>query len=526
MSLLINNLITLPKESLKLQKIEDKYAPLYELPAELFAPVLTHSMGLPVPRAIAVGELRQHLLQGQLPSGALAWPAKPVQSQLLQFLQRLGIARYCYQNEEVTDALLVDILKALDEQNGVYLQRYPALVELLKKQELEKLEEAQKEKRHRKQKNPDRRSKSQKIELTADRIIELETVAEQECWEALFPMISAALDRQWLERLEVWREVESVFRDLQLVARLGYDLCKGIFQSHGWLNIVRLRDLLEKLPELQDVIRSLGRMQQTDGEPILETIMEAVKRQQDVVREVKSPLVPMEMRGVTRSDSISRMLPQEAALLGHPVLKGLWHAKRSEQALLSYAVEGVELETITTEIEEQQEVTREGKEKRLDKGPVLVCLDTSGSMSGSPEQIAKALVLETLRVAGSEKRDCYVYLFGSTNEVAEMELSADRKGMDRLISFLSMSFGGGTDVQGPVEKALAQCKQEKWQKADILIVSDGEFGYADNLLQRVKRRKTSHGLRVHGVLIGHGSSMMEKLCDPLHQFDDWRTLLH
>ena len=510
---------------LELSQLENKYSPLDQLPDTLLAPVLSNSMGLPVQRAVAVNELRDCLLQGQLPAQALAWPVKHVQTQLLQFLKQLGIVRYCYQNEEVTDALLIDILKALDEQNGVYLQRYRQLVELLKKQELEKLEEAQNAKRHRKQKKPDRRNKGQTVGLTAERIAELETVAEQECWEALLPGVSAALDKVWLERIEIWREVELVFRDLQLVTRLGYDLCKGIFQSHGWLDMVRLRELLEKLPELQDVIRSLGRMQQTDGEPILETIMEAVKRQQDGVREVKSPLVPMEMRGVTRSDSISRMLPQEAALLGHPVLKGLWHAKRSEQALLSYAVEGVELETITTEVEEQQEITREGKDKRLDKGPVLVCLDTSGSMSGSPEQIAKALVLETLRIAGNEKRDCYVYLFGSTNEVAEMELSADKKGMDRLISFLSMSFGGGTDVQGPVEKALAQCKQEKWQKADILIVSDGEFGYADNLLQRVKRRKTTHGLRVHGVLIGHGSSMMEKLCDPLHVLDDWRAML-
>ena len=34
---------------------------------------------------------------------------------------------------------------------------------------------------------------------------------------------------------------------------------------------------------------------------------------------VDTPLIPMETKGITRSDSISRMLPQEASLLTNPI---------------------------------------------------------------------------------------------------------------------------------------------------------------------------------------------------------------
>ena len=511
--------------SLNLSDFDNPYMILDKLPEKLFAPVVTHSMGLPAPRANSLLAIRDNLLKGTLPSSTLPWPNPQVQQGLLEALSRLGIARFCYQNEEVTDALLIDILKVLEEQNGVYLRKYTGFFERLKRQELARLQDEQERKRRRGRKKSSNPNQRISLELSSEQLFALERRAKDESWEQLLPDISTFLMNGWKERISIWQELEGVFRDLQLVAQLGYDLSKGMLKSHGWLDIVRLRELLDKLPELREVIRSLGQMQQIDGEPVVETILELVRRVREEVQEIKTPFAPMEVQGITRSDSISRMLPQEAALLTHPTLKKLWHAKRAEHALLSYAVEGVEQQTVLMDGDALDEVTKEGRSKRFERGPILICLDTSGSMSGSPEKIAKALVLETLRVAGSEKRDCYVYLFGSTDEVSELELSRDAKGMEKLIGFLSMSFGGGTDVQGPLELALERCKETQWRKADILLVSDGVFGYGDTLLQKIKRRRKSHGLRVHGVLVGSGSIMMEKLCDPLHCFDKWSSLL-
>lgn len=52
-----------------------------------------------------------------------------------------------------------------------------------------------------------------------------------------------------------------------------------------------------------------------------------------------------------------------------------------------------------------------------DRGPILVCVDTSGSMRGARETVAKALTLECMRAAREQERDCYVYAFAGPTEV-------------------------------------------------------------------------------------------------------------
>lgn len=111
------------------------------------------------------------------------------------------------------------------------------------------------------------------------------------------------------------------------------------------------------------------------------------------------------------------------------------------------------------DIEIYQEKEIECVKKNQNMGPMIICLDTSGSMQGLPENIAKAIVLECLKVATEQKRQCFVYSFSGPGDIAELELEASGQGIQKIISFLSMSFSGGTDVDGPLHKALDHCKK-------------------------------------------------------------------
>ncbi|WP_211252269.1 VWA domain-containing protein [Marinobacterium jannaschii] len=505
------------KDLLRLSQLDDPYARLDLVPNSLISAVITHSHGELQNRIEGVLQLREALLQGDLPAESLTWPAMPIQQQLNKTLHQLDLPRFCRDNEVVVDALLADVLLAIEGYQPSFLKTKAALALEYQKAELNRLKEELSSRKRKRRKQPN-------FKISAEKLAELDALAEVNGWICALPADGFTIPYIWQERLSIWCELEAVFRDLQLVTSLGFDLSKGLFQSHGWLNLVKLREVLKTLPQLQDVIRTIGRMKSAEGALIVESILQSIRVSQIRDREVKSPLIPMETRGVTRSDSISRMLPQEAAYLGHPVLKGLWHARRAEHALLSYAVEGTELETFEEEREELSEVQRAGKKRNEERGPMIICLDTSGSMRGTPENIAKALVLECLSVSAQEKRDCYVYLFGSRNEVKELELSPNEQGLERLISFLSMSFGGGTDVEGPLQMALEKCKQTEWERADILLVTDGEFGCPDSLISNVKSRKQDYALGMHGILIGSNSWAMETLCDPLYIFTDWLEL--
>jgi hypothetical protein len=63
----------------------------------------------------------------------------------------------------------------------------------------------------------------------------------------------------------------------------------------------------------------------------------------------------------------------------------------------------------------------------------------------------------------------------------------------------------------------------RWASADLLIVSDGEFGCVPATLERLQRARAELGLRVQGVLVGDRETMgLLEVCDEIHWVRDWR----
>ncbi|EIO4561444.1 VWA domain-containing protein [Vibrio parahaemolyticus] len=502
-----------------LLNLDSQFTCLDKVPEKFLPAVITGTFGELAERCESLFDSRSELLLGESPKSLCPLAPQPLQIYICKVVEDTGLNRYCLENEEVTDALLSDILVAIDTLES---QAEPLVAERIKQLENEALNQIklalEKKKNKRKQAKP--------LSLTDAQRAKIAATASEETWQQLLSSeaVIGILPDVWQERLAIWSELEEVFTELGLITGLGFDLSKGVFQSHGWLDITRLNKLVQKLPKLQNLIRDLGRDDQAEGS-VLEDIVIKMSVASRHEKYVTTPLVPMETKGITRSDSISRMLPQEASLLTNPVLKKLWHAKRAEHALLSYSVEGTEV-LETEEIREQEYVSeKQGHRKNKNRGPMVICLDTSGSMQGLPENIAKATVLECMKVAHKEKRRCYVYLFGSKKEISELELTLDVSGFNELLNFLTMSFGGGTDAEEPLNKALEKCDSEEWYKADILLVSDGEFSTSSGLSRKIKNRKEKQGLQVHGIQIGNSHyTAMSKICDPIHYFSEWVDL--
>ena len=73
-------------------------------------------------------------------------------------------------------------------------------------------------------------------------------------------------------------------------------------------------------------------------------------------------------------------------------------------------------------------------------GPILICVDTSGSMQRGAEDVAKAVVLEAMRAAHAQHRRCHVFAFGGPDELIEMELAVDSGGIDASFDFWGKRF--------------------------------------------------------------------------------------
>ncbi len=531
--------------------LERNYLFLDELPESLYPVVVTHTQGQLPQRVQGIVTWRKALLEGHLPNDkSIDWPNQPALGKILSVLGQLDIARFCQQQVELTDNLLLDVCEAVSQFEKIQGEQFNKHFE-----ELKQLEEQRKQIQQNNLRKQSARKIRKKVIKDFKQIKALSDdnqLNEQESDTQIIPIVSDAETleqlhkealrlagekaadltteqflQDWQERARVWHELAEVFDELAGLLGRGWDLSQGLLASQGWLEMVRLRKLLEQIPQLKELIRTLGKMQiSTDKEtmPVMEQLFEPVKRLFEELKEIQSPLAPMETRGITRSDDISRMLPSELVFLGHPQLKMLWHARRAEKALLTYRVEGVLSEHVLTENEILESKQQPGKKERLERGPIIVCLDTSGSMHGTPEMVAKALTLEAMRVAHKEKRACYLYAFSGPQQVIEHQLELTAQGLTEFMAFLIQSFHGGTDIQAPLEKAVAKLATEEWKRADIMIVTDGEFPVPSNTVELINKTKEKNNLRVHGVLVGSShSSAIEKLCNPVHRFSDWQA---
>lgn len=496
-------------------------APLERLPDSLYAAVVTGPGRDLEARIEGVADLRAVLLQGRAPQAhTLPWPASPLKEKIVDWLTDSGLPRYCRDEPDLTDAVVLSIV----EEASASVRRKERNAEQLFRELVSIEEKRQAPQQVGGQKKPRKSGPA----LQPAEEAKLRERAEREATAKLGDDAVSALADAWGERIRAWSAVEEVFGELGGMCGLGWDLSRTVLRHTGWRDVKRLAELLERLPQIREVVRQLGRMQSTDKPdetPILERIFGPVLRAPSELRDIDTPIVPHDTRGVERSGEISRMLPSEAVLFIRPALRLLWHAKRAERALATYRVRGVQQERFMADDAGTEARDSDRRKTKQERGPVIVCLDTSGSMQGAPETIAKAITLEAIRIANAEMRDCFLYAFSGPKETAEFDLTVRRGGIQALLEFLSCSFHGGTDVAEPMSRALKRVETAKWSRADIIVVSDGEFPEPSATRAAVTSTRESLGLRVHGLLIGsRHSTAMQRLCDPVHVFRDWSAL--
>jgi len=487
-------------------QLERDYAFVQDCPEHLLPLLLTLPIGSLSERVSGLVRWRDALLAGHLPAMS-TWPGPTVSTPSRKALEALGVVPLLRGQTEIVDELLKDLVEAWAEHaEDLETASTTRLAELVAA-EKQRLAKAQAE--------------GAAADLTAAIRRQLQEQAERDTATRDAPAC-AWLRETWLTRTRGWRELHEVFGDLGQLLRGGFDLAAGVLRHVGWQRAKQLHQMVRRIPQLRRVIQTLGRMRESSAaESVSETVVAPLSRLVQEQHETQAPEIPGEVRGIDRSGDLARMLPCESVMLGHPRLRMLWHARRAERSLLAYRVEGVMTETSFVEVETATDIVTTAP--RQERGPIVAVVDTSGSMAGLPEQIAKALVLEAACTAKAEGRRCLLFLYGSRGEVLEIELALDEQGIPRLLDFLGQSFGGGTDIAA-MRNVLDRLQQERWRKADVMLVTDGEWSADETLVESVRAARKS-GSRFHGVLIGSGATAMDQLCAPVHRFADWTRML-
>lgn len=218
--------------------------------------------------------------------------------------------------------------------------------------------------------------------------------------------------------------------------------------------------------------------------------------------------------GVERGSDLGRVLPSQLARLTHPAMRTLVKKDIAERALMQYRVEGHEPKG---------------------RGPIVLLVDESGSMSGSPQQWAKAVVIAAIRQGQAEKRPVAVCFFdtrilgawmmeadgtvhNATCTAPAVKTTAFGKVGDLVTECLRRSTAGGTDFSAPFQWALSVL-EEGDDRADMILVTDGYADADADTRARLSAQRT-RGTRVYALTVGGGdASSLRDLADDVIPLD-------
>jgi len=281
--------------------------------------------------------------------------------------------------------------------------------------------------------------------------------------------------QEWLELLQL---LSDTLNDTSLDYGVLFDLSEGNISLQDIEEIKKWAEYISKNKGVQELLNMLGRLRQTEKS----SKKELVKSISYIKEQVVDSDSKEEIVGITLGKDLAHALPQELALLSDDDTSLLFDMKYVEGRIMSFDMQGMS-ENIK-EIQEEKLVEISEDEK---KGPIIICVDTSGSMNGTPETIAKAITLYMATKAIEEKRACYLINFSTGIE--SMDLSG-AMGIQKIIKFLKKSFNGGTDASPALSHAVDMLEKEEYNKADILMISDFVMGsLPQNIIEKLLKAK-------------------------------------
>lgn len=222
----------------------------------------------------------------------------------------------------------------------------------------------------------------------------------------------------------------------------------------------RYAEFLKKNSTLQEIAQQLGRMAgELDSSNKSQTLALSLEKIEEKNEQAHEDIV-----GIHEHNDLNKLLPNELTLLSSSELEVLFYQRLIDKRLLNYQMEGKSLT-----VHNVQTPQPEPKKGEVEQGPFIICVDASGSMSGFPEQCAKAMAYALMQIALASSRDCYVILFSSEQITYEL---THQHGLQEMSDFLAYQFRGGTDFEAVLAQSLELLNSDKYSNADLIMISD------------------------------------------------------
>ena len=286
-----------------------------------------------------------------------------------------------------------------------------------------------------------------------------------------------AMESNWKKCMEERRRVEQLAQ-LYNNGRLDSPKCIGC-GTEDYESKLKVRRTIFHYPQLEEILKLIGREQESDT------------TEQDMNITVSVPILlrhsrsRQEIDGVTNGDDLSALLPVEYALMDQPSFYVRYQRRELQQFSSKPPTESL-----------QKTKTVRTQQPRLEKGPIILAIDTSGSMTGRPMEISKALLDRIAQIARRQKRPCFLIVFSVRAKYLDISRPSQYGQIDK---FFSGGYSGGTDGEEMFKAALNALQGKTYSMADVLIISDFCFAEPGKATARRIAEEQSKGTRFYGL---------------------------
>lgn len=244
---------------------------------------------------------------------------------------------------------------------------------------------------------------------------------------------------------------------------------------------LRIAEMVRNNSKLQEIAKLAGRF----------------RREARAVQSQKKTPGPDELTDVEVGNDLGRLVPSELMKLSHPLMRMEFAKKYLERSLIQYHMESVEKEA---------------------QGPVVICIDSSGSMEGPKEVWSKAVALALCQIAVDQKRAFTVVHFDAEVKRTDRFPSTEKVNPERLLESMSyFANGPGTKFEPPLAKAFVmvneEFKKENKGKADVIFITDGLAAISDTMKSNIVEAKKITGAKLFGICIGKEAPELKKISD-------------
>lgn len=277
-----------------------------------------------------------------------------------------------------------------------------------------------------------------------------------------------------------------------------WGLMGGRWNTYEFERLYATVKLQKRYPILQTITDKMGRVADATGNQRIGYTSGTTESMEHASQS--------DITGISLGRDLSSLLPSELAQFTDPEMEDVFFQKFVTSRLQTFDYQSHVLNAARS---------LHTKAARP-RGPIIVCVDTSGSMMGEAWSIALSQSMCLAEMCTREHRPCYLIAFSV--KATPIDVLHDRT---QLLKFFSQKAQGDTDAQHMLDTTFTLLRSDPtYVGADVLWISDFRIPTVPLSYYQELEKLHDEGTRFYGLQLGIADNKWKSRFDYMYQIEE------